>query len=141
MEYSRLLGIDYGEKRIGIASSDLLGMSAHPHPFVPNNDQKIDTISKIANELQVSKIILGLPKHLDGQESEKSIEVRAFADLLQNNVSVPIEFWDERFSTAAVERQLISADVKRKKRKEVIDSQAACFILQGYLDYLRLNPS
>ncbi len=139
MEVPRILAIDYGEKRIGIATSDGLGLGAHPKPYIPNNTQTIPSILALITEFDIATILLGLPKNQEGGESEKSLEVRAFAEQLSQKTPLPIVFWDERFSTIAVEKQLINANVKRKKRKELIDSQAACFILQGYLDRLRFN--
>ncbi len=141
MIQKRSLGIDYGEKRIGIALSDPLGYTSQAFPFIPNTSHSISEIHKFCNENNVSIIILGLPLHLNGSESESSKKVRSFAKELEDTCQLPVKFWDERLSSMAVERHLIEANVSRKKRKTIIDSQAAAFILQGYLDQQRNKAS
>ncbi len=136
----RVLGLDYGEKRIGVALSDPLGLSAQPHPFIPNDDQKWARIQEKLTEYEIQTIVVGLPKNRDGGETEKSQEVRAFAQELETKLGVSIVFWDERFSTVAAQKHLISANLRREQRKMVIDSQAACFILQGYMDRMKNQP-
>jgi len=130
----RYLGIDYGEKRVGIALSDPLGLTAQPRAFLANNKSLIAEIGDLLDEFEVTTIILGLPKDREGNDSAKALEVRAFAEKLKSAHPVDIVFKDERYSTKAVERHLIAADVSRGKRKKVIDSAAAAFILQGFLD-------
>ncbi len=133
----RILGIDYGERRIGIAISDPLGITAQALPFIPNTEKSVDAVNDLVKRYDVKKIILGLPKHNDGGETKSSELVRSFANLLMTKITqVDIDYWDERFSTAAVNRHLIEMDIRRDKRKAVVDGQAAAFVLQGYLDRL-----
>jgi putative holliday junction resolvase len=133
----RVLAIDYGEKRIGLAVSDPLWLTAQPLSFLENNKIFFVEAQKIIQEYDVKKIVLGLPKNLQGHDTAKTLEVRAFAEKLRKNLSMEVVFWDERFSTVAVNKFLIGADVSRKKRKKVVDSQAAAFFLQGYMDRYR----
>lgn len=133
----RLLGLDYGEKRIGVALSDPLGLTAQPQTYIPNDDQTMAAVKALVTEYEVSTIVLGLPKNREGQDSAKATEVRAFGAALTECTGCDILYQDERFSTVAVNRTLLEADVSRKKRKEVIDSAAAAFILQGVLDARR----
>ena len=133
----RVLAIDYGEKRIGLAVSDPLWLTAQPLSFLENNKIFFVEAQKIIQEYDVKKIVLGLPKNLQGHDTAKTLEVRTFAEKLQKNLSMEVVFWDERFSTVAVNKFLIGADVSRKKRKKVVDSQAAAFFLQGYMDRYR----
>lgn len=132
----RFLGLDYGDRRIGVAVSDGLGLTAQPHPFINADADAFNQIKKIVAEYDIKQIIVGLPKHLDGRQSEKAHTVTAWADELSQYTGCEIIFRDERLSTVAVTRTLIAADVSRQKRKSLVDSQAAAFILQGYLDTL-----
>tara|TARA_A100001015_G_scaffold163672_1_gene181967 strand:+ start:2092 stop:2502 length:411 start_codon:yes stop_codon:yes gene_type:complete len=131
---TRLLAIDYGEKRIGIAISDGLGLTAQPKPFIYNNETIVESLKQLISENDVVKIYIGLPKDTRGGESKKSIEVRSFAEKLKKELALPIEFVDERFSTVAATKQLDASGLNRKKQRHLIDSQAAAFILQGILD-------
>lgn len=130
----RVLALDHGEKRIGVALSDPLGMTAQAQPFLSNNESFWTNLEALIKEKNVTSIVLGLPTNRMGDDTKKTTEVRAFAVELEAKTKLPIIFRDERYSTVAVERHLISADVSRKKRKQVVDGQAAAFILQGYLD-------
>jgi putative Holliday junction resolvase len=132
----RILGLDAGEKRIGVALSDPLMITAQSKPYLPNDDKKWQALQELVKEYDIDTIVVGLPKNRDGSDSEKALEIRAFATEMQGHVDCKIEFWDERHSTQAVNRHLISANVRRKERKEVVDSQAAAFVLQGYMDRL-----
>ncbi len=134
MKNERLLAIDYGDVRIGIAVSDPLGITAQPVGTIQNSSSAIDQIIEIINEKKVTKLIVGLPKNQFGDDSKKAKSVRNFIDRLHEKINIDTEYVDERFSTVAVERHLIQADVSRKKRKSIIDTQAAMFILQGVLD-------
>ncbi len=130
----RTLCLDHGEKRIGISLSDALGYTAQPLPYLTNRLGVFKDIEALIEEHSVSLVLIGIPLDQSGNEGKKAKEVRSFSEKLSLAISVPIEFWDERYSTVAAEKQLLSMDMKRKKRRERIDSQAACFILQGYLD-------
>jgi putative Holliday junction resolvase len=132
--HKRLLGIDYGDVRIGVAISDPLGLTAQPVGTIQNSPTAITEIQTIIHEKKVTKVIVGLPKNQHGDDSKKAASVRSFADKLMADLNIEMEFVDERFSTVAVSRHLISMDIKRQKRKSVIDTQAAMFILQGVLD-------
>lgn len=129
----RVLCIDYGERRVGIAVSDPLGLTAQAQPYVENTKQLMSALIALVDEFQVATVVVGLPLNRHGEDTKKTTEVREFADKLKQDLSVPLVFQDERHSTKAVEKHLIAADVSRKKRKEVVDSLAAAFILEGYL--------
>lgn len=132
----RILGIDYGQKRIGIAISDELGVVATPLGTVEENgvNAAVAAIAKIVAEREVEKIIVGLPRNMDGSFGPKAQETQVFVEKLRTRVTVPIQMWDERLTTKAAERALIEADVSRKKRREVVDKLAAQMILQSFLD-------
>jgi putative Holliday junction resolvase len=130
----RYLGLDFGEKRIGVAVSDPLGMTAQSHGYVFNDEKTLAAIKVFIEDYQIVGLVLGLPKNREGGDSKKAEHVRIFGKWLVDELALPIEYIDERFSTVAVTRHLIESGVNRKKRKQVVDGQAAAFILQGYLD-------
>ncbi len=132
----RIMGLDVGEKRIGIALSDQMGWTAQAHSVLVRKNLKDDlqNIIKLCGENEVAKIVVGFPKNMNGTIGPKAIEVQEFGDKLGEESSLPIIYWDERLSTVSAERILISADVSRQKRKKVIDKVAAATILQNYLD-------
>jgi putative Holliday junction resolvase len=133
-----LLGLDVGTKTIGMALSDVTRSVATPFDTIRRTKFTADakTIREVVEKNQVGALVIGFPLNLDGSEGPRAQSTRAFARNLAAHVDVPMVFWDERLSTAAVERHLISADVSRKKRAAVIDEHAAIFILQGALDRL-----
>jgi len=132
----RILGIDYGQKRIGIAISDEMAIVATPVGTVEESgvNAAVAAIAKIVTEREVGKVIVGLPRNMDGSIGPKAQETLAFVEKLKTRVTVPIQTWDERLTTKAAERAMIEADVSRKKRRENIDKMAAQLILQSYLD-------
>jgi putative Holliday junction resolvase len=136
---ARLLGLDVGTKTIGLALSDVTRSIATPYHTVRRTkfteDAKV--IQEAIKEHQVGALVIGLPINLDGSEGPRAQSTRAFARNLAVRIEVPMVFWDERLSTAAVERHLIEAGASRKRRAQVIDRMAAAYILQGALD--RLN--
>ena len=136
---ARLLGLDVGTKTIGLALSDVTRSIATPYHTVRRTkfteDAKV--IQEAVNEHQVGALVIGLPINLDGSEGPRAQSTRAFARNLAARIEVPMVFWDERLSTAAVERHLLEAGASRKRRAQVIDRMAAAYILQGALD--RLN--
>jgi putative Holliday junction resolvase len=136
---ARLLGLDVGTKTIGMALSDVTRSIATPFDTVPRTKFTSDakTIRQVLEANQVCAMVIGLPINLDGSEGPRAQSTRAFARNLAAHIAVPMVFWDERLSTAAVERHLIEADASRKRRAEVIDRMAAAYILQGALDRLR----
>ncbi len=136
---ARLLGLDLGTKTIGLALSDVTRSIATPYHTVKRTKFTADAnqLRQTIETNQVGALVIGLPLNLDGSEGPRAQSTRAFARNLAALVAVPIAFWDERLSTAAVERHLIEADASRKRRAEVIDRMAAAYILQGALDRLR----
>jgi len=135
-----LLGLDLGTKTIGVAASDPdRRLSAGVETIARKAFQADATrLLALAAERAVVALVLGLPLNMDGTEGPRAQATRAFARNLAARTDLPIAFWDERLSTAAVERELIAADVSRAKRAAIIDQHAASFILQGALDYIRL---
>jgi len=136
---ARLLGLDVGTKTIGLALSDVTRSIATPYETIRRTKFTADakTLAAIVAKEGVGGLVIGLPLNLDGSEGPRAQSTRAFARNLAGHVEVPMAFWDERLSTAAVERHLIEADASRKRRAQVIDRMAAAYILQGALDRLR----
>lgn len=134
----RILGIDFGLKRIGLAISDESAIIGHGIGTIRRTDtvRDIGEIKKTIDHYGVDKMVIGLPKNMNGTLGKSAEEVLAFIEELQKNTSVPVETWDERLSTVAAERVLLDADMSRKKRKGVIDKVAASIILQNYLDHM-----
>lgn len=133
----RLLGLDVGTKTIGLALCDAGWTIASPAPLVRRTKFAKDkeALGRFAQAQQVQGLVIGLPLNLDGSQSPRTQATRAFARNVED-LGLPILLWDERWSTAAVERQMIAADMSRAKRAEQIDSAAAAFILQGAIDRL-----
>lgn len=138
----RIMGLDIGKKRIGIALSDQLLITAQPLEVYKRVSQNKDIqyIINLAIENSVHTILLGLPLHMSGQIGDMAEYVLKFKDKLdkyieENNADIKTETWDERLSTSAVTKTLIEGDVRRENRKKVVDKLAASYILQGFLDY------
>ncbi len=127
------MGIDYGTVRVGIALSDEIGMLATPLETVEAS-KVIQRIREIVVEKGVQRIVVGLPRNMNGSYGPQAESVLQFIQSLSKHVTVEVKTWDERLTTRLVERSLIEANVSRKKRKKVIDQLAAQQILQGYLD-------
>lgn len=140
-EAGRILGLDMGEKRIGLAVSDPLGITAQGlEVWIRRNRQAdLDHILQIAREYQVQQIVVGLPRHMDGRLGDAATSIMEFTGALGEALKVEVIPWDERLTTAAAERVLIQADVSRRRRRQVVDQLAAVLILQSYLDSLELN--
>ena len=134
----RLLGLDVGEKTIGLALSDPALTVASPISTIKRTKFTADAnaLLKLAAERGVGGLVIGLPLNMDGSEGPRCQSVRQFAANLLKLKDLPIMFWDERLSTMAVEREMIAHDVSRAKRDKVVDQAAAAFILQGALDAL-----
>jgi putative pre-16S rRNA nuclease len=132
---TRILALDYGTKRIGVALSDELGWTAQPLETFERRtlDRDIAHIASLVKSHEVGKVVLGLPLQLDGREGPAIQAMREFAAKLEQDVPVPIVLWDERMTTKAAEDFLIAADVSRKKRKGTVDRVAAAMLLQSYL--------
>ena len=134
----RLIGLDPGSKTVGMALSDLSRMVASPAEQL-NRGKFADLVARIQALIeaeQVGGIIVGLPLNMDGSTGPSAQSARNFAENLAERLNIPVALWDERLSTAAVERTLINADLSRRRRAELIDKLAAAYILQGALDYL-----
>jgi putative Holliday junction resolvase len=139
----RVLGLDIGEKRIGVALSDPGGIIAGALEVVEreSQDAALEQIIALVREHGAERIVVGMPLSLNGTPGKQAHVVQSFVELLEQRTGIPVETWDERLSTVAAERMLVEAGVKRDKRKKSIDSIAAAFILQGYLDRERSkNP-
>lgn len=140
----RVLGIDYGEKRIGLALTDPLGMFAQPLSVLERGEklrQDLRGIAAVCREHEVTEIVIGLPLSMSGEAGTKAKEVREFAARLAETVRLPIHEWDERLTTTAAERALLEGNVRRSRRREIIDKTAAALILAGWLENRRyLTP-
>jgi putative Holliday junction resolvase len=134
----RLMALDVGTRTIGVATSDALRMLATPLTTLKRGKLAADlaALAELAKKHDIKALAIGLPLNMDGSEGPRAQSTRAFARNLAKLTDLPIALWDERLSTVAVERELIAADVSRKKRTAVIDQHAAIFILQGALDRL-----
>lgn len=137
--FSALLGLDFGTKTIGIAISDSSMTVASPLETIKRKKFSADFEHLLAliNENSVKGLVIGLPRNMDGSEGPRTQSTRAFVRNLEERLDLPMVLWDERLSTAAVERTLLEADASRKRRGEVIDKMAASFILQGALERMR----
>lgn len=135
----RVLGLDLGSKTCGIAISDPLGIIARSVETVrfEENDYEacLQHVLSICRMEQVTEIVLGLPKHMNGDIGERGHISEQFKEMIEAKTDIPVVLWDERLTTVAAEKILIQADLSRKKRKKVIDQMAAVQILQSYLDY------
>jgi len=137
----RILGIDLGEKRIGISISDELEITAQGLPTINsmNEIEDLNHIREIINKFGVTKIILGLPKNMNGSLGKQAQKAIFFAEKLQSSFQLPVELEDERLSTSKAEKFLIETNRRRKKRKKVIDKMSAVIILQSFLDRRMMN--
>jgi putative holliday junction resolvase len=135
----KILALDYGTKRIGVAISDFSQKIAFPREYIANTPDALTKIAAIVQQEDVELIILGNPKSLKNTETAMTKEVHNFLESLQNKVTIKLQLLDERLSSKHMEKELIKADFSRQKRKETIDSSAACFLLQGYLDRTKEN--
>lgn len=136
----RIMALDVGDVRIGIAVSDLMGIIANPlETYVRKGDAARDAqyIVDLAKSREVSLFISGLPLGLNGKENEQTAKTRAFIDVLCGLTDIPVKYLDERFTTLSAERTLLQGNVRREDRKKVIDKVAATIILQNYLDSKR----
>jgi len=137
MTMARILSLDVGEKRIGIAVSDSGGTIAQGvkvYHVSGSRAKDLAEIKGVVKELEPALIVIGLPKNLDGSIGPKAQQIMAFADAIRSVTGLPVDLWDERFSTDEAHRIFDMAQVKRKKRRGSIDMMAAQIILQGYLD-------
>ena len=132
----RILGLDVGTRRIGIAVSDPLGLTAQGLPTLQRRNRRYDhsELRKLVREYQVSEIVVGNPLRMSGESGTQAEKMAAFADQIQQELSLPVHLWDERLSTAEAHRLLDETGIRDARRKEVIDKMAAVLILQSFLD-------
>jgi putative Holliday junction resolvase len=132
----RILGIDHGTKRIGLAISDELGIIAQPLEYVLAEpfDKFLARLKEIIHEKEVELLLVGMPRNMDGSYGEAALKVEAFVAVLKETLIVPVKTWDERLTSAQANRFLIEGNVRREKRKEKVDKTAAAILLQSYLD-------
>jgi putative Holliday junction resolvase len=132
----RILGLDYGSKRIGVSVCDELGMTAQGLATITrkNRQQTLEDIAGFIRTYNAEKIVIGYPIRLDGTEGIQCEKINKFASILESTFSLPVIKWDETLSTKEAEEILIRANIARKKRRNIVDKLAASLILQGYLD-------
>ncbi|MGH8871051.1 MAG: Holliday junction resolvase RuvX [Acidimicrobiia bacterium] len=133
---SRSLGVDYGSKRVGLAISDTLGLTARPLAVVPRSSV-IDEVVSIVKEQDVGTIVVGLPTGLSGDEGMSASEARKLADELGSATGVEVVMLDERYTSRIAETALVESGMRRRRRRENVDKVAATIILQDYLDSIR----
>ena len=137
----RIMGLDFGSKTVGVAISDPLLVTAQSIETITRKSenklrQTMARIEELIEEYQVDKIVLGLPKNMNGTEGERVEKTKEFQGMLFRRTGIPIELWDERLTTIAADQVLIESGIRREYRKDYVDAVAASLILQGYLDYL-----
>jgi putative pre-16S rRNA nuclease len=132
----RILALDHGTKRIGVALSDELAVIAQPLEFIPAEPfaDFLERLKVILSEKQVELILIGMPRNMDGSYGEAALKVESFIAALGRAVTIPIKALDERLTSVQANRVLIEADVRRQKRKDKVDKMAAAILLQSYLD-------
>ena len=132
----RILALDHGTKRIGVAVSDEMKMIAQPLEYVPAEPfaRFLARLEEILREKEVELIVIGMPRNMDGSYGPAALKVQEFAAALRDAVAIPIKLWDERLTSAQAQRFLIQGGVRREKRKEKVDKMAAAILLQSYLD-------
>lgn len=134
---ARILGIDPGDVRHGLAVSDPTGTIASPYGFVEARSDWVDAVQDLCHELEVEMVVVGLPLRLDGTEGPAAQRSRDVATELEDRSDLEIEFWDERFTTVTAENALLEGNVRRAGRKQKRDQVAAAVMLQGFLDRRR----
>ena len=133
LDEMRILGLDVGERRIGVAISDPTNTIAQPLIVLQRDGEELRRLSDIVRDNEVGEIVMGYPRNMDGSAGTMAKKVEKFAGEVSKHIDVPVVFIDERLSTAEAERMMISADLSRKKRKKSIDKVAAAIILEGRL--------
>ena len=132
----RVLAIDHGTKRMGIALSDETATIAQPLEFIPAEpfNDFLTRLKELIREKQVEQILIGMPRNMDGSYGPAALKVQEFVAVLKETIAIPIKTWDERLTSAQANRMLIQAEVRRDKRKQRVDAAAAAILLQSYLD-------
>ena len=139
-EKKAVMGFDYGAKRLGVAVSDFTCTIASSYKIIyrSNKIKDVEEIKKIIRDKEIGGLVFGLPLEMSGKEGQIAAEVRKFAEMVQEETGLPCAFWDERLSSSAAESFLIKeVDMSRSKRRKVLDSSAAAYILQGFLDCMQ----
>ena len=139
----RIMALDVGSRTIGIACSDALLMTAQGIETIRRTSLENDfnRLRELISEYEVHELVVGMPKNMNGTKGDRAEKTEEFVEKMKAVIDLPVTFWDERLSTVMAERQLIAADVSRKKRKGIIDKMAAVVILHGYLDRLQFSKS
>jgi len=134
----RILALDHGTKRVGVAVSDPMKMIAQPLEFIAPEPFAafLQRLHVLILEKEVELILIGMPRNMDGSYGPAALKVQEFVAVLKESIAVPIKLWDERLTSAQANRFLIAAQVRRSKRKEKVDQTAAAILLQSYLDSL-----
>ena len=132
----RILGLDVGSKTIGVAISDPLGWTAQGIDTIrrKNKEQDIELVHKICKDYGVETIVIGLPKNMNGTIGPSGEIAMEFGKVVEEELKIKVEFWDERLTTVAAHKAMLEADLSRNKRKKIVDKVASTYILQGYLD-------
>jgi len=140
LEAMRYLGIDFGTKRLGLSTSDEMGIIAGKYGTIQRKGTKTDLnrLKSIIDQEGIQKVVVGYPKNMDGSSGDTARKVEDFVSKLREHIDIPVDTWDERLSSISAEKVLIMGDVRRNKRKKVIDQLSAVIILQNYLDYQNL---
>lgn len=134
----RILGLDLGQKTIGVAISDPLGFTAQGLTTIrrSNKEKDIEDLRKICEGYKVETIVIGLPKNMNGTIGLSGELAMAFGKLIEDEFKIEVKFWDERLTTVAAHKAMLEADLSRSKRKKIVDKVASTYILQGYLDMI-----
>ena len=132
----RILGLDLGQKTIGVAISDPLGFTAQGLTTIRRNNKgkDIEDLKKICDDYSVETIVIGLPKNMNGTIGPSGEIAMEFGKIVEEELKIKVEFWDERLTTVAAHKAMLEADLSRNKRKKIVDKVASTYILQGYLD-------
>lgn len=136
----RIMGLDLGSKRIGVAVSDAMLITAQGQKVITRSDREIGELAGLVQEFEVGEIVLGYPRNMNGTLGIRARMTEEYAQILRDRLNLPVRLWDERLSTVGAGRVLLEANLSRSKRKKVIDKMAAVFILQGYLDSRKAGP-
>jgi putative Holliday junction resolvase len=135
-KHMRILALDHGTRRIGVAVSDELKMIATPLEYIPADpmDKVVERLAQLIREKEVELILIGMPRNMDGTFGPAADKVNAFIALLQPHITTPIKKWDERLTSVMANRALLEGNVRRQDRKQKVDKMAAAILLQSYLD-------
>jgi len=138
----RILALDHGTKRIGVAISDEMKMIAQPIEYIPAEPfaEFLARLKNLLHEKEVELVLVGLPRNMDGSYGPAALKVQEFVAVLKGAIATPVKTWDERLTTAQANRFLLQGNVSRKDRKEKVDKLAAAILLQSYLDNLENSP-